>query len=117
MATEELVFTELDVLVATDVDELVFTELEVLVATEVDELVFTELEVLVAIDVDVDVDELVFTELEVLVATELLVATPPQISPVTVGFSAVAPALVPWKPNSADWPTPKAPFQFRLVAL
>lgn len=122
--TEELVFTELDVLVATDVDvlvavevdELVFTELEVLVATDVDELVFTELEVLVATEVAelvlLDVAELVLVATEVL----LLVVVPPQILPEIVGFSAVLLALVPWKPNSTVWPTPIVPFQLRLVA-
>lgn len=94
VATDELVLTELDVLVVMDVDALVFTELVLvatLVATELDELVFTELDVLVATDVLVllEVAELV------LVATELLVAVPPQILPEIVGFSAVLPALVP----------------------
>lgn len=103
-------FTELDdTELLTDelllLEELLTLELgdllELLVATELEDLL--ELEMLVA------------TELEDLELDELLTA-PPQIAPVMTGNSAVEPPFVPWKPNSADCPTPNAPFQLRLVA-
>ena len=48
---------------------------------------------------------------------ELELTLPPQSAPVTAGTCGAAPPLVPWKPNSADWPGCKLPFQLALLAL
>lgn len=65
--------------------------------------------VLVLLGTELGVDDEVLDEVEelVLVLTELLVLVvtePAQALPVMVGTSALAPLLVPWKPNSTDWP-------------
>lgn len=66
------------------------------------ELLTTELlEELLELGAELGTELLDELGLDELVATlELEVTTPEQAAPVTVGISALAPPLVPWKPNS-----------------
>jgi hypothetical protein len=85
------------------------------------ELVLLLVLVLLGTELEVEVFEEVTTDELVLVLTELLelvleATTPLQALPVIVGTSALAPLLVPWKPNSTDWPGWMLLFQFKPVA-
>ena len=44
------------------------------------------------------------TELTVLLAADDWLPLLPQTAPLTVGFSALPPFLLTWKPNSTVWP-------------
>jgi len=115
--TELLVFTELDVLVATLVEVLllVATLMEVLL------LVAALVEVAVALDVEGAIEEEGTLEDEGILeedgVLELLTCAPLQTLPDTEGISAVPPFLAPWKPNSIDCPGAMLPFQPRFVAV
>jgi hypothetical protein len=85
--------------------ELVFTALDVLVAT----LVATLDEVLL-------VAELVEVAVRDEVARLLELAVPQRL-PVIVGASTAPPFFAPWKPNSTVWPTAILPFHPRLEAV
>jgi len=86
VATEELLLILDDELRTTELDELVLTELETML---------DELELLIELELGRLELELGFMELEETLVTDELELTPLQILPVTVGFSAVAPPLVP----------------------
>ena len=85
VATEELLLILEDELRTTELDELLLTELETML---------DELELLIELELG-RLEELGLIELEETLVTEELELTPPQILPVSVGFSALVPPLVP----------------------